>query len=231
MLTAQWIELWVEREGWGVDYKCSLHAWWQLKNSAQNLNVTARTEQIKCVNYGAIFSGKNIKTKRRGRGGGGRKRWQILVVHTTMSPCGNRECRDGPCRTGAWWLHFNGQIKNQCPNGTCTYFVLKLSKLKLYKINIYEKHIRKEKRRKQKQQSVDRTPIVRMEMATMSSVGRHSTSLNPINLHKLVTFRVQQLLVNIWSRCHGLWTMTKLLPLHYPKIKKKKNFLLILPAD
>lgn len=143
MLTAQWIGLRVVRGRCRLQMQsaCLMAA----KNSAQNLNVTARTEQIKCVNYGAIFSGKNIK--QRDEEGGG-KRWQILVVHTTMSPCGNRECRDGPCRTGAWWLHFNGQIKNQCPNGTCTYFVLKLSKLKLYKIN--EKHIRKEKRREEK---------------------------------------------------------------------------------
>lgn len=131
----------------------------------------------------------NYKTKKlkcwQLRGGEGR---QILYP----VPGGNRECRDGPWR--AWWLHFNGQIKNQCPLGRCTYFVLKLSKRNCMKEN---------KRKTNKEKTVDRTLIVRMEMATMPS-GDGRRSLNPINLHKLVTFRVQQLLVNIWSRCRRL---------------------------
>lgn len=59
MLTAQWIGLRVVGGGCRLQMQsaCLMAA----KNSAQNLNVTARTEQIKCVNYGAIFSGKNIK--------------------------------------------------------------------------------------------------------------------------------------------------------------------------
>lgn len=70
--------------------------------------------------------------------------------------------------------------------GRCTYFVLKLSK----------RNCLENKRKTNKEKTVDRTPIVRMEMATMST-GDERRSLNPINLHKLVTFRVQQLLVNI----------------------------------
>lgn len=132
----------------------------------------------------------NYKTKKLSEGG-----WQVREggKYCTRLPCGNRECRDGPWR--AWWLHFNGQIKNQCPMGRCTYFVLKLSKRNCIKIN--EKRIRK------KLSIEHRSWEWKWRQCRLATgVGRRS--LNPINLHKLVTFRVQQLLVNIWSRCRRL---------------------------
>lgn len=51
------------------------------------------------------------------------------------------------------------KLKINCPMGRCTYFVLKLSK----------RNCLENKRKTNKEKTVDRTPIVRMEMATMST--------------------------------------------------------------
>lgn len=66
MLTAQWFGL--REVGGGCRLQMQSACLMAAKNSAQNLNVTARTEQIKCVNYGAIFSGKNIKQREEKEG-------------------------------------------------------------------------------------------------------------------------------------------------------------------